>query len=66
MRKNLRVLTLCLFGGMLASVGFIGTSAVADSFRDVASGTFFESEIDWLTDYNIANGYPDAPRPSSS
>ena len=59
MRNNLRVLALCLFGGVLASVGFIGTTAIADSFTDVAPSSFFAEDIDWLTDYDIATGFPD-------
>jgi hypothetical protein len=59
MRKNVRVLVLCLLGGVLAAVGFTGTNAIADSFTDVPESNFFYDEIDWLTDHDIANGFPD-------
>jgi hypothetical protein len=59
MRSNIRVLVLCLVGGVLASAGFHVTGAIADSFTDVGPEHVFTSEIDWLTDYDIALGFDD-------
>jgi hypothetical protein len=67
MRSNIRTLALVLVGGMLAGIGFTGAQAIADSFTDVPSGSFFAADIDWLTDYDIANGFPDGTfRPNAN
>jgi len=58
MRTPLRFLTRCLLGGGIAGVGFFGAVAVADSFSDVPGSSPFVDDIDWLTDHDIAGGFP--------
>lgn len=48
-----------LVAGVLLGIGFSVTTAIADSFTDVPPSNFFAEDIDWLTDYDIANGFPD-------
>lgn len=58
MRSSLRFLARCLLGGTIAGVGFLGAVAVADSFTDVPGSSPFVDDIDWLTDHDIASGFP--------
>jgi hypothetical protein len=55
----LRRATACLAAGVIAGIGFVTTTAVADTFTDVPSTNFFAGDIDWLTTNHIANGFPD-------
>lgn len=67
MFKSFRVLALCLAGGILAGTGFYGTQVLADSFSDVPPSNTFAADIDWLTDYDIADGFPGGTfRPTDS
>lgn len=59
MASSLRFLARCLLGGALVGVGFLGAVAVADSFSDVPGSSPFIDDVDWLTDHDIASGFPD-------
>ena len=58
MKCSARVLAFSLAGGLLAGIGFAVSTALADSFIDVPAANVFADDIDWLTDYDIAVGFP--------
>ena len=57
--QTLRTLALALAVGLVAGTGFWTVQAVADQFTDVPAGNAFAGDIDWLTDQDIAAGFPD-------
>ena len=60
MWSNLRVLSVCVIGGLLAGFAFFGAIAVANhQFGDVGTNNPFHEEISWLTDQGLATGFPD-------
>jgi hypothetical protein len=59
MRNTARLLALALAVGVVAGTGFWVSLAVADQFSDVPAGSAFVDDVDWLTDHDIASGFPD-------
>ena len=55
---TLRTLVLALAVGLVTGTGFFAVQAVADQFSDVPAGNAFAGDVDWLTDHDIAAGFP--------
>jgi hypothetical protein len=56
---TIRTLAVALVVGLVAGAGFVAAQAVADQFSDVGDTSPFAGDIDWLTDQDLATGFPD-------